>query len=384
MMCRAALLCCALLAGCASPPPAPPAAPALFNDQAFAPPTQRVSAADVFALSDAMQSFLSSDPASALSQPDPRRHLIDRLFGKRRLSLEYDSTSTRNAAEAFEQRAGNCLSLVIMTAAFAKHIGVPVQYQSVIVDEAWSRSGNLYFASGHVNLALGWSMTNSRFVRNFEPPLIVDFLPPEDLRGQRSRTISEKTVVAMFMNNRAAEAMVRAQLDDAYWWAREAIVQDPTFMAAYNTLGVVYLRHGELTQAQMLFEEVLRREPENTKVMGNLVHALKTQGRDAEADRLAERLARIEPFPPFHFFNAGLAAMREHDYRSARDLFTKELNREAYYHEFHFWLAQAQFALGNVKEARKHLELAKQSSTTVQDHDIYSAKLDRLRAYQAQ
>ncbi len=55
--------------------------------------------------------------------------------------------------EAFQARTGNCLSLVIMTAAFAKEVGLPVRFQSVYVPETWSRSGNLYFSSGHVNLA---------------------------------------------------------------------------------------------------------------------------------------------------------------------------------------------------------------------------------------
>jgi len=378
----AVLLLCSLLFGCASvpePPPLPAESP-LFADAAFAPPSQHISADEVFALSPAMQRFLDSEPLSPLRQPDPRRHLLDLLYRKGKLVLEYDAAATRNAAQAFDARAGNCLSLVIMTATFAKAMGLPVAYQSVFVDEAWSRSGDLYFASGHVNLSLSWTPMTATVTRNTESSLVVDFLPPDALRGQRSRVIPERTVVAMFMNNRAAEAMARGAVDDAYWWAREAMRQDSSFLVAYNTLGVVYLRHGQPQQAQALFETVLRREPENTKVMGNLVRAYEQQGQTDAAQRLAARLAQIEPHPPFFWFNAGLAAMREHDYRSARELFNKELGREAYYHEFHFWLAQAEAGLGNLKEARKHLELALQGSTTAHDHDIYAAKLDRLRA----
>jgi hypothetical protein len=33
------------------------------------------------------------------------------------------------------------------------------------------------------------------------------------------------------MNNRAAEALVQGKIDDAYWWAREALVQSPAFMS---------------------------------------------------------------------------------------------------------------------------------------------------------
>jgi len=69
----------------------------------------------------------------------------------------------------------------------------------------------------------------------------------------------------MYMNNRAARAMLRGQLDDAYWWAREAIVQSPGYLNPYKTLGVIYGRHGERARAEAVFEHVLAREPANTR-----------------------------------------------------------------------------------------------------------------------
>jgi Tfp pilus assembly protein PilF len=375
-----------VLGGCASaPPPAPlPAASSFFRDDAFAPPKQPVSVADVFTLSPEMEAFVAGARAQSLRESDPRYVLIDMLYKKQRLAIDYEGSRTRTAAETYAARAGNCLSLVIMTSAVAKAMGVPVNYQRVLVDEAWSRSGTLYFASGHVNLVLDWAPSLSRFTRQMEPSLIVDFLPAEQLRGQRAQSIGERTILAMFTNNRAAEAMARGDPDDAYWWARESIVQDGSFLAGYNTLGVIYLRRGLAVEAERLFAEILRREPENAKVMGNQIHALRQQGRTEDADRLAMRLAVLEPVPPFHWFNAGLQAMREHDYQRARDLFAKEVRREAFYHEFHFWLAQAELGLGNLRGAQRHLEMARQNSTTASDHNLYAAKLDRLRALRSQ
>jgi hypothetical protein len=52
------------------------------------------------------------------------------------------------------------------------------------------------------------------------------------------------------------------------------------------------------------------------------------------------------------------------------------------YHEFHFWLAVAN-QLGNLRAADKHMALAVDNSTTRGDHDLYAAKLDRMRAYEA-
>jgi Tfp pilus assembly protein PilF len=373
------LLCCHLLAACAAVPP--PAEEGLFHDAAFAPPSQAIDAKAVFALSPAMQHLLDTTPVAKTLLGDPRRELLDTLFGQRKLLIEYDSTLTRNASEAFAARSGNCLSLVIMTAAFAKAVGQPVQYREVLVDEAWSRNGDLYFASGHVHLALGWPAARPHSQHETPGALVVDFLPSDELRGLRTRPIEENTIVAMFMNNRAAEALARGAIADAYWWAREAVRQDRTFLTAYNTLAVIYTRQGQPRWALPVFKELLARDPGNTKVMGNLVAALRAEGRDEEAKTWAVRLAAIEPYPPFHYFNAGQIAMQAHDWRSARDLFRKELLRQGYNPELHFWLAQANYNLGNLREADKHLDLARQSSTTPQDAALYAAKLGWLRAH---
>src|SRR2546430_2384570 len=108
--------------------------------------------------------------------------------------------------------------------------------------------------------------------------------------------------------------------------------------------------------------------------------SLDKPGLAAEPDALHRRLAQIDPSPPFHFFDRGLAAMRLGDFRAARDLFAREVDRDPYYHEFQFWLGLANLNLGNVAEARRHLALAVENSTTRGDRDFYAAKLERMRA----
>ena len=373
------LLSLAGLGGCASPPVGPPPQH-LFEDRLFAAPSEAINADAVFALSDTMKRYVDVEIANALRSKGPQRGLLEALYSKNQLRLEYDSVRTRNASEAFEARSGNCLSLVIMTAAFAKHLGLPVRYQSVYTDATWTRSGNLYFSSSHVNLALEHRATDARFGVDTDRAWTVDFLPPEDVRGQRSRAISEATVVAMYMNNRAAEALVVGKLDDAYGWAREAIRQSPAFLSAYNTLAVIYLRHGNPQQATQLLRHVLEREPDNTVALSNLARSLGELGQTAEAAQLNQRLAKIEPYPPFHFFDLGLAALQAGNFETARELIGKELKRAAYHHEFHFWLAIANLGLGDKSQARKHLIIAKENSTTRDDKALYSAKLEKINA----
>ena len=378
------LLCAFLLASCAVTPDAPRDA-RFFDDARFAPPSERIDPAQVFAMSDDMRRYVEKEIVPRTKLRGRQLALVDALYKKGDLKLEYDSAMTRNATEAFAARSGNCLSLVIMTAAFAKALDLPLEYQKVFVDDAWARAGNMYLAIGHVNLTLGKRRTEeftyaSRVGRKpiESEGLTIDFLPPDDMRSVRTRAITEDIVVAMYMNNRAVEALARGRIDDAYWFARDAVAQSPAFLVAYNTLAAVYHRHGDLAQAEAVLRFVVDREPANTQAMANLVRVLADAGKTEDSQRLAAALAKLEPEPPFAFFNRGMAAMRAGDLQAAKASFEREIARSPDYHEFHFWLAVAHVGLGENAQARKHLAIAVRNSTNRSDHDLYAAKLDRL------
>jgi Tfp pilus assembly protein PilF len=379
----AALLMSLLLAACASAPrPAPPAPSQLFSDAGFAPASEAIGADDLFALSPAMRAHLGSAPfRSQLRDKGVAQGLVDALYRKGELKLEYDAAMTRNAAQTFEARSGNCMSLVIMTAAFAKELGLDVYYQSVVVEDTWRRSGNLYLSSSHVNLSLSKpKLQNLRTVDVAEQVLTIDFLPAADMTGYRTHPLDEDAIVAMYMNNRAVEALAQGRVDDAYWWARAAVTKNPAFVVAYNTMGVIYRRHGDLQQAERSFRLALEREPENLSVMQNLAPLLATLGKTEESQALERRLAAIEPNPPFHFFNLGMKAMERQDYPAAKALFAREVQRAPYYDEFHFWLGIAMLRLGESSRAREQIALALDAATTRDGRDLYSAKLAHMRA----
>ena len=360
------------------PPPLVAVPQGLFDDRLFGAPSEAVTGDDVFVVSAEMKRFLDSEIASDIRVKGHRQALFDALYTKHRLQLNYDGAATRGAAATFAARSGNCLSLVIMTSAFAKAMDIPVRYQSIYLDDALSRNEDIYFFVGHVNLILGTRKIDVGFGRTGSDEKIIDFLPPIETRGVQAREITESTVVAMYMNNRAAEALVRGQLDDAYAWAKAAIARDPQFPNSYNTLGVIYFRHHNLAEAERVLRAALERKPDNAHAMANLTRVLNDMGRVAEAQELTRKLERIEPNPPFAFYVRGLKAMREGDFKLARDMFAKEVDRAPYYHEFRFWLAVAYLGLGEVDPARKQLGLAVEYSTTPKDHDLYSTKLEKL------
>src|SRR5215831_2690988 len=181
------LLAIVLATGCAVAPLAPPPK-RLFKDDLFAAPSTRVSADEVFALSDERRRFLRVQIADDLIAKGSRQALFDSLYAKSQLKLDYETRVTRNAAETYAARAGNCLSLVIMTAAFAKELNLPVRYQQAVNVDTWSRAGNVQYFVGHVNVTLGPRSTETRLTefgasRLGSDQMTIDFLPPVETRG---------------------------------------------------------------------------------------------------------------------------------------------------------------------------------------------------------
>jgi tetratricopeptide (TPR) repeat protein len=370
----------ALLAGCATTVPLAPAAPEMFDDAHFSAAADPIDPADIMKLTPEMKAYLAEQIMPLARSRGVRQALTESLYNRSKLQLEYDSSTTRTAAQAFDARQGNCLSLVIMTGAFANALDLKVTFQQVATEQLWSRSGGMYFMSGHVNLLL--ERRHQDAVGRFERDDLytIDFMPGEG-NELHAHAISQETVLAMFMNNRAAEAMVHGQLDDAYWRARQAIKLDPQFRSAYNTLGVIYLRHGDAAHAEQVLHYVLNGAPDNPRVLANYAEALRVLGRTGEAQAIQKRLAAIEPVPPFYWFVQGQAALHQGDFLKARELFLKEIARAPDYHEFHYALAMADFGLNRFDEARSELALAMDDAVKRTDHDLYAAKLDKLKSF---
>jgi Tfp pilus assembly protein PilF len=371
-----------ILAGCAGCATSPLATKRenFLRDEIFQPPQAVIDSNAVFQVNDEMRQYLRGEIALQLRNKGAARGLYDALYSKRQLQLEYDAVQTRTASEAFAARRGNCLSLVIMTAAIAKELGMYVYYQRVESEENWFLKGDIFFSGGHVNLSLGRKRQGIHFDYDLGNLLTIDFTPLAEGMTQRTSRLDEATIISMYMNNRAAETLAAGNVNDAYWWAREAIRQDGDFLAAYNTLAVIYRRSGHAELAESILRYVLNREPENTHALSNLTVVLRELGRVTELAEASQKLKSLVPYEPYHFFKLGQTAMRERNFRTARDMFAREVNRQPYNAEFHYWLASAHFALNEKDQALRHLSIAIDTSHSVQERGVYAAKLDKIRA----
>ena len=376
-----------LLSGCAhvqQPSVSNDRVAALLNDAAFSAPSRPADAGGLFDLSPAMQRHLASPRFQALLREHGKtKGLVYALYDTNELKLDYDSSYTGTAAETYAARQGNCLSLVIMTAAFARRLDLSVRFQDVQIEDTWSRDQALFLVSSHVNLSL--APRGPRTDEDYDPSamLTIDFVPGMAISRQRVRYLSETDIVALYMNNRAAEELAQGRLADAYWWARGALLKKPALAAAWNTLGVVYQRSGQPVLAEQVYRTALERDPDSLVVLQNLAPLLAANGKKEEAEQLTQRAARLYPAPPYHFFSQAMAAYKAGNFAQARMLFAREVARAPYNDEFHFWLGIANLQLGELKSAEKQLALARDMSVRNDARERYSAKLAHLRGMTA-
>lgn len=372
------LLISVLLCGCATQKPIA-SAPPLFHDALFEQSKVAFDPHDIFKLNQEMLDYLNIDLAQQRRIDGGELALYEALYDKKRLRISYDASRTKTAIETFKDRTGNCLSLAIMTAAFAKAMDFPITYQEIRVDEQWSNIQDLYFSSRHVNILIG--KKSSRITQNLgnQHALKIDFLNPAELAGQVATPISENTVMAMYLNNRAAEALAETKHNQAYWWLKQAIQIDPSFSPAYNSLGIVYWRAGHYQYALPALEYALSLEPDNLNIMSNLAQIYELNGDIERGEKLALYVKENRPAPYLHYFRLGKAEMNTAHFAEAKMLFLKELKREPEHHEVHFWLALAHYRLHEFSEAETHLAKAQKFGYTETDRKIYASKLNALQ-----
>lgn len=361
------------LAGCAALPPAPP----VLDDAAFAPPLAMPGRDALLGASPAMRDFLANEALPLLRARGPQLGLVEALGRDGRLRLDYDARTTRSAAQAFDERAGHCLSLVLMTAALARELGLPVRYQQVPGSLAWERRDGLELAMGHVNIAIG-------------PPerpgtwYVIDFQPdPETDRSQRA-ILDEARIVAMVHNNRAAEALGAGRLREAWWSARAAVQTDPRHADAWNTLAVVLQRQGDAAQAERVLRHALAVDAGHAAAMANLAGLLTARGQLEEAAVWRERQARLGPERPFALVDAARALLDAGDARGALARLQQAQRSGGAWHELHHAMARAYIQLGDRERAEQHLAAAQRLGTGADQRARYAAKLDRLRELAAQ
>jgi len=351
----------------------------LLYDQGFVGFTQIQieSEQDVFTLDDKAKAFVKSTVESKTNKIDQMEALVRAIFDRSDLNLLYQGDANNTANETFHSRAANCLSMSIMTYAMATEAGFNVDFQEIMIPEFWTRKAGFSLLNGHINLKMFAPHDPSVFmlnVRSFQ----VDFDPQSSRSGFPKKIVSKQAVMAMFYNNKGADALLRKDYTSAYAYFREALLLDPDFDSGWVNLGIVYRLSGYFNQAEKTYQHALGLNSDSLTAWENLAYLYTFTGREAEAEDILAKVEYKRNSNPYYHVNLGEQEMEQKHWAQALGHFRRALALDRSKHEVYFSLARAYFAIGELQQSKRYLKQAKNKVNNRQDEDKYQHKLDFL------
>lgn len=344
----------------------------LLIDSAFVKPINLPEAQNVFVLSKQQQAWLHSH-INRESKKSITMQLIDNVLKKDYGAFDYDNSYTRTASETLANKQGNCLSLVIMTAAMAKYLDIPFQIQDIQSAPLWDRHGGLFLLNGHVNIKLMKVKGDQFLTKDY---VTLDFLPQGTRRTMRKKAINNNLLGAMYFNNLAADAMVLGDWHRAYWLLSQSIDNAPSYSEAWNSLAVVYRHNNQERLAEETYHHAMLLAPSNMNVISNLALLLQSQNRLEEWAVYAKMIALSQFKNPYRYFDQARNESEKLNHIKAIRLYKKAIRIAPYNDQFYFAVYQSYLKINKPDKARHYLKLAYKQSTTEKDRRRYNMKLN--------
>jgi len=354
----------------------------LLNDQAF-PQFSSYSveqAHEIFALDDDAKAFVAQTIEGSQSDDEKIAKLIYRIFSRSELDLIYAASADTVASETFQNASANCLSLSIMTFSMAKEAGFLSEFQIIDIPEYWTRRGGYSLLNGHINLRIKSrnSMNTQVF---FKKTFVVDFDPSESANQFLSRDASEQIVLAMFYNNKGAEALMKQNNDLAYAYFRKSILADDSYPGAWVNLGLLYKKEGLNDLAMNSYQRAISLDDEHNTAWENLAILYQQLGNLKAASDINRRLDAKRSENPFYHQMLAETDRENGSLESSIHHYEKAISLNRNQHQFYFGLASVYFEKGDFERSERFLKMAKKKAGKSKVADIYVDKLNALSSF---
>lgn len=341
------------------------------NDSEIPSPQQ------IFDLSDEAKTHFFAYLNHSANARYPMHKRVFNYLNRHLSNFNYYS-DTYTAQQTLENNSGNCMSLAILTTAYADLAGLEFQYNRVDSAPVFGRAGRFEVASTHVVTKL-FDPTfipkpGMLYVR--KPYLLVDYFPTRN--NWVGGKVTKDTFVAMFYRNLAAQRMAEEDFNSAGRLAIAALKHAPYAVDGINTMAVIYRQIGRDDKAEALYRYGLTLTENNIDLLYNYQLLLSSQGRNDESTKLQARLEQLDDPSPFPYLRLADEALARSDVDLALKFYNKTIDKAHYLPHGYVGAAKAYFAKGKFREARKQLHKAIERTHDGNDEKLFRAKLASL------
>jgi Flp pilus assembly protein TadD len=340
------------------------------------------SATQIFALPDEAIQSLRGKLAIYDSTQERSYAILKFIFKENNDAMKYINGETLTASEALKRGQANCLSLTILAYSLANSVGFKTEFRDVKIPEYWITRNGESFLNGHVNLQVQaiYPEEKPNIVYAAGSTYVIDFERGVGLGRLPYQAISQKDIIALFYNNKAAETMEKGDYQRAMLYLKAAGRTQPTLPDTWNNLAVWYKRQGQITLAEQAYLQSLQLDPNHSNTMANLAILYSELGRADEAAQLERKVERNREQNPYYFLMLGNEAVSQQQFDEAQKYYQRSLLLNDQIAETHFSLAKLLLQQGRYDAAATHLNKARQLTGPGPERDVLQHKLDLLHA----
>jgi tetratricopeptide (TPR) repeat protein len=285
------------------------------------------------------------------------QRLVDFMFQKSGLGMQYATDATLTIEQAYRTRKANCLTFTLLTVALAREAGLRAYAQEI--EDApltWREESGIVYRSDHVNT--GIAIGRRRFAVDVVQNSVRTRHPP--------KFISDRRLLALYYNNRAAELMAGASPAAAVPYMRMSLQLDSSYANSWSNAGVLQLRQGDLDGAERDYLKALALDPVNTGALFNLVILYQKRGDEVRSAIFKRRLEKVQLNDPYYQYLQAMDDEKQGDFAHAVKHYKRAIRLYDSEPLFYVGLAHAYLQLGNKRRARHalgHAHRLSQAST---------------------
>ncbi|NUZ12326.1 hypothetical protein HUZ36_16200 [Pseudoalteromonas sp. McH1-7] len=367
------------LLGCSSTPTSSTAdkpsmtVASLFNHTLFTPQPV-VSEQAIFSLPQsevqALWQYVEKHKNSDITIDELLGNFLQNKIG----DFSYDG-ATFIAKDALSQRSGNCISLAIVSQAYANVLGIKTSYAKVDSYPVYQKNKSFVLTSSHfkTKLITPREQENDSMIF-FSSGTIIDYFPNQD--SVFSGNANYADLVAKFYTNLAVSALLAADYDKAYSLLMAALEYAPNDPETINISALLHKHVGDRVRAKQIYAYAAQQQLTSTNLLLNYLNYI-------PADQTALResiLAQLErsPASPFDTLTLASSYIDKQNYSKAKKLIEPLLLNYHYLPEIHAELGKIAYLEGNLQAALVYFDQAINKSRETYKKTLYSAKQNML------
>ncbi|MCI2283133.1 hypothetical protein L3081_06630 [Colwellia sp. MSW7] len=332
---------------------------------------------DIFKLTPYKESTILSLVQEKQAQGMKLHKALEAVFNTRLDNFTYYG-ETYNASTAMRLNKGNCMSLAILTTAYAKLLGLKFSYREVSTIPVYKREHDIVLSSSHVQTIIYDAdfVEDKNTVYISKPGIVIDYFPSKN--NKVGKYFNEATFTSMYYRNLAADALVEDDLVKAFLLTEKAYNYNKQNVEVINLLAVIHRRAGDIKGAENIYKAGLQLEQSSLALISNYIMLLRKEQRYTEAQSYQAQLDQLDDPNPYHWLEQAYTAQNNNKIRAAIHYYNKALNRAPYLKEAYLGLYHIYREKRQLTNAKIMLKKALEWTYEIEQRKQYKYKLYSL------